>query len=158
MRSIDQEGVSMTKRQAGNRKVNRRYRRAAERIWENSSLRDELNDDQARRLLDWGSLYLKKVAGKTAGLTDDDADQMVEDQTIQVSNVIRQVNQLARGMTSGDPQEFSERLQALKNSLAGLTDVPGQLTTTMDQLGASPEGDQAQVFEELMIMLDGEEE
>jgi hypothetical protein len=154
----DGGGMPMERRQSENRKVNRRYRRAAERIWENSSLRDELNDDQAQRLLDWGSGYLKKVASETAELADNDAENILEAQTERVTGLMRQVNRLTRAMTGGDNQEVSEHIKGLRRNLDGLLDTTGERSTDVDQLMALPLTDTDQVFEALMTLLDGEEE
>jgi hypothetical protein len=154
----DSEGMPMERRQSEDRKVNRRYRRAAERIWENSSLRDELNDDQAQRLLDWGSGYLKKVVNETAELADNDAENILEALTERVTGLMRQVNRLTRAMTSGDEQEVSEHLKALREKLDGLLETTADSSTNVEQLMALPEQDRDHIFETLMTWLDGEEE
>jgi hypothetical protein len=152
------EGMFMERRESENRKVNRRYRIAAERIWENSSLRDELNDEQAQRLLDWGSDYLKKVANETAELADNDAENILDAQTEKVTGLMRQVNRLTKAVTNGDDQEVMEHLKALQGNLDGLLDAAGDSTTNAAQLLALPEAEGDQVFEALMTLLDGEEE
>ena len=153
-----QEGVTMESREADSRKVNRRYKRAAERLVENSSLRDELNDDQAQRLLDWGSGYLKKLANETAELPDDDAENILETQTERVTGVMRQVNRLTKAVTTGDQEALSEHLKRLKGDLAGLQNTAVDSPTEMEDRLAAPDMDAEQVFNELMTLIDGEEE
>lgn len=148
----------MEERQSQNRTLRRRYRRAAERIYENSSLRDELNDEQAKRLLDWGNRYLKKVADKTAELADEDAEIVLDEQTEHVSSVMRQVNQLTKSVAAGDPQEMSDQLQALRKGIDGLKDVSGDSAVALDQMAVLSEAERSQVFKSLMSVLEGEEE
>ena len=153
-----EKGMSMESREADNKKINRRYRRAAERLAENSSLRDELDDDQAKRLLDWGSGYLKKVANDTAELADNDAENILEAQTERVTGVMRQVNRLTRAVTAGDQQELSEHLKLLKGNLDGLQNTAGDISTDLEERLVAPDVNAAQAFDELMILIDGEEE
>jgi hypothetical protein len=154
----------MTKRDSENRKVNRRYRRAAERIWENSSLRDELDDEQARRLLDWGSIYLKNAASETAELPDEDAENLLQAKTERVSGVIRQVNKLTGAVANSDQQEITQRLEALRHSFDHLKDIADPLVKNREEWeaafseAASSDVDSAQIFKQLMTLLDGEEE
>lgn len=153
-----QEGEAMESREAGNRKVSRRYRRAAESLTENSSLRDELNDDQAQRLLNWGSSYLKKVANDTAELADEEAENIMEAQTERVTGVMRQVNRLTRAVSGGDQQELGEHLKLLKANLEGLPNTADNIPVDVEQRLAAPDTNVEQVFDELMSLIDGEEE
>lgn len=154
----------MAKRESENRKVNRRYRRAAERIWENSSLRDDLDDDQAKRLLDWGTVYLKNAANETAELPDEDAENLLETKTEQVSGVIRQVNRLTGAVANKDQQQISDHLEDLRHKVDHLTDFPTLTSEVMERWdtaiaeGTISKADSAQIFEQLMNLLDGEEE
>lgn len=153
----------MAKRQSENRKVNRRYRRAAENIWENSSLRDELNDEQARRLLDWGTVYLKNAASETADLPDEDAENLLESKTQEISGVIRQVNKLTGAAANSDQQEISRRLEALRHSIDHLKESTDPMIVkkkewdTVSEKAAYSEGEGAQIFDQLMNLLDEEE-
>lgn len=151
-------GLEMEERDSDSRTIKRRYRRAAERIYENSSLRDELNDEQAKRLLDWGNSYLKKVADETAELADEDAETVLDEKTEQVSNVMRQVNQLTKSVAVGDSQEMSAQLRALRKGIDGLKDVSGDSSAELEQVTDLSEAERSQVFESLMSVLDGEEE
>lgn len=110
----------MDDRQAESRVTRRRYRRAAERIMENSSLRDEMNDEQAQRVLDWGKEHLKKIVNETADLTDTDAENILEAQTERVSGIIKQVNQLTRAINNKDQQELADNYEALTRKLADI--------------------------------------
>jgi len=156
--AADSRGTEMEGRESENRKVKRRYRRAAERIWGNSSLRDELNDEQAQRLLDWGNRYLKQVVDETADLGDEDAEGVIDKRTDQVSNVLRRVNRLTKSAAAGEPQEITDHLQALRKDLDSLLNMSGDSSTILDQMTLQPDVDSSQVFESLMNMLDGEEE
>lgn len=148
----------MNRSQAENRKINSRYKRAAERLWENSSLRDDLNDDQAKRLLNWGSDYLKRVANKTAELPDDEAGNLLEVQTDRVGGVLRQVNRLAEAVRSEDDQQVTEQIKVLRENLEDLSGVAADFSTNVEEWAASPEKETDRVLEHLMNLLKGEKE
>ncbi len=154
----DSEGYEMESRQSDNRTVRRRYKRAAEQIYGNSSLRDELTDEQATRLLDWGNRFLKKAAGETADLADDEADNLLDKKTEQVSNVMRQVNQLTKLVARGEQQGMTDNLQALRQDLGVLMNASEKVSTNVEQMPSLQGEDRDQVFEKLMTMLDEEEE
>lgn len=148
----------MESRQSDNRTARRRYKRAAERIYGNSSLRDELTDEQATRLLDWGNRYLKKAADETADLAGDEAENLLDKRTEQVSNVMRQVNQLTKLVARGEQQVMIDDLQALRKDLDSLLNDSDKVSPSVEQMSSLQGEDRDQVFEKLMTMLDEEEE
>lgn len=148
----------MESRQSDNRTARRRYKRAAERIYGNSSLRDELTDEQATRLLDWGNRYLKKAADETADLAGDEAENLLDKRTEQVSNVMRQVNQLTKLVARGEQQVMIDDLQALRKDLDSLLNDSDKVSPSVEQMSSLQGEDRDQVFEKLMAMLAEEEE
>lgn len=75
--------------------VQRRQRRAADRILENENLTADLEDDIADPLINWGVAWASQAAGDTAGLDDEQAEDTLLAQNRAVRQVIRQVGQLA---------------------------------------------------------------
>lgn len=148
----------MESRQSDNKTVRRRYKRAAERIYGNSSLRDELTDEQATRLLDWGNRYLKKAADETADLAGDEAENLLDKRTEQVSNVMRQVNQLTKSVAREEQQVMTDNLQALRKDLDSLLNDSDKVSPSVEQMSSLQGEDRDQVFEKLMAMLAEEEE
>lgn len=122
------------RRQAESRVVRQRYRRMAERLTENSSLRDELDDEKAKELLDWGNGYLKKMADKTAELPDETAENILETEADRVSGVMRQVNQLVRAINIKDPQQLVENYQSLTRQLKELREKSEDTPETVEEL------------------------
>jgi hypothetical protein len=154
-----EEKVQMDRSSSERKEIKNRQRRVVERLMENSSLRDELTDDQAQRLLDWGNDHLKKVAAETAGLGDEDADNILEAQTERVSGVMRQVNRVVETVNRGERQEAEDHLKALLENLDSLQNKTVESEADVEQLVAAPEIDNQQLFEKLMALIDdGEEE
>lgn len=139
------------------RKINRRYRKAAESLWENSSLRDELNDDQAQKILNWGNAYLKEVVNNTAELPDQDAANLLETQTERVTGVIRQINALAKVVKTDDRQEALTQYMLLTKKLAELRDLPNDTTKAVETMLSSTEQYSDQIVEKLLTLLELEE-
>lgn len=152
-----EENTTMEIDKNDSRKIRQRYRKAAEPLYENSSLRDELDDEQAQKLLDWGSRYLKKMANETAELDEEQAETIMETRAEQVSGVMRQVNRLTRAVTSGEQQELSEHLSALRRKMDALGKPSSLSDTVLEQKLTSGELDREQLFKSLMSMLDEEE-
>ena len=153
------------RRQAESRVARRRYRRMAERLTENSSLRDELDDEKAKELLDWGSGYLKKVADKTADLPDETADNILETEADRVSAVMRQVNQLVRAINVQDPQQMVDSYTSLTQRLKELREKSEDMPETVEDL-ISLSGEKKDWLEKQLVPptdgeaveVDGEEE
>jgi hypothetical protein len=86
------------------RLLRRRMRRWAERLMEDSSLRDNLTDTQAQQLLKWGIRQIEDAARRTLGLPDEAAKQTVEKEGTAVHLIMKGVNDLMG--TIGKPLEF----------------------------------------------------
>ncbi len=98
-------------------KVRRRLRRTAEVLVDDSGLRSNLTDTQAKQLLDWGLAHVQATAAQTADLSDDDAYPIIEDTVSGVREVMRLVN----------------RLQATTALMPGET-VTGQMSRLLEAL------------------------
>lgn len=153
-----EEDSVMESRQSGNRVTRRRYRRVAERLTENSSLRDELNDDKAKALLDWGSSYLKKVVDNTADLPDEAADNILEAEAARISGVMRQVNQLTRAINVKDQQQLLDHYRELTQKLDELKETADDIPVTVEEWLSLSEANNDWVRQHLTPLVDGEEE
>ncbi|MCB0036537.1 MAG: hypothetical protein KDE51_21040 [Anaerolineales bacterium] len=118
----------MTSPQADSKTLRKRERRAGERILENSALRDELNDEQANQLFEWGFAHIKEEVKRTAALPEEDAQAVIEQTTTNVSRVMYQVNRLVAALSQSDQlDEESESYMAhLISCLNALQDVTPQ--------------------------------
>ncbi len=153
-----QEDMAMERREGKNKKARQRYRRAAERLTENSSLRDELDDEQAKQVLDLGNAYLKRVADETADLTDREADNIVEAQTERVSRVIRQVNQLTGAIKAKNGQQLVDQYKGLRKKVAELKEEAAEMPTNVEEWLALSKENNDWVMKQLSQLPDGEEE
>jgi len=59
------------------RELERRIQSAVESILGNESLTADLDDPAAQALLDWGITCAKRIAGRTAGLNDERAEEVI---------------------------------------------------------------------------------
>ena len=84
-------------------------KRFVDRILETENLTDELEDAEAKWLLDWGIARLDAVL---EGITDPDA---AGEQVNALMAVMRKINRIVGNYSSKDPKELAEDLAALKD-------------------------------------------
>jgi len=102
--------------------VRRRLRRWAAPLYENSSLRDDLTDAQAKQILDWGKEHLRQTAVATASFLDDDANPLLEREATAVQLIIRGVNNLMGSIgRSPDFDVIDDTMTRLLKNLRWLT-------------------------------------
>lgn len=107
----------------------RRGHKWAEMLLENSSLRDNLNDEEAEQLLDWGLAQIKASAAATADLNTKEAEAVMQKNGTAVKLIMAGVNDLIGGI--GRPLEFDiidDTMTRLLKNLRWLTNQP--LTTS----------------------------
>jgi hypothetical protein len=80
---------------------------AIDRILETENLTDNLEDQEANWLLDWG---IKRLPGLIAGIEDDEAAGA---KVNELMTVMRQVNRIMGGRDSMGSDELVEAIQAL---------------------------------------------
>ena len=139
---------------SSSREMRRRIRQWGERLYENEGLRDSLDDDQAKRLLDWGMKQLTAAAYQTLTLDDIQATERMEDTWLVVSRVIRQANTLTALLPSVvDDGEAGILVDAFAGSVSELT---GQ-TVDYEWIEGLVEGrgsmDAAATFDQLLSIL-----
>ncbi len=81
--------------------------RYKERILETENLTDELEDDEANWLLDWGVARLDDVLG------DIDDEEAAGNQVNALMAVIRKVNRITGSYSDKDPESLAQELIAL---------------------------------------------
>ncbi|MCP4358955.1 MAG: hypothetical protein GY796_13125 [Chloroflexi bacterium] len=136
----------------------RRGRKWAEMLMENSSLRDNLNDEQAQELLNWGLAQVKASAVATADLPTDEAEQLIEKNGTAVKLIMQGVNDLIGGI--GQPLDFDlidDTMTRLLKNHRWLTDQP--LTQSQlqhhDQFNQAREAeDREAAFQHLMGLIE----
>lgn len=136
------------------REMRRRIRQWGERLYENEGLRDSLDDEQAKRLLDWGMKQLTAAARQTLTLDDIQANEKMEETWLIVSRIIRQANTLSAMLpTVVDDGEAGILVDAFAGSVSELT---GQVVSYewIDELvEARGEMDAAATFDRLFSIL-----
>jgi hypothetical protein len=141
------------------KRLRKRQRRAAERLLDNSSLRDALTDEQGKQLLDWGLAQTDAAAQRTAKLPDAEADPALDDHVTAISDVMRQVNRLVAIWPSADEESIRDNLKKLLTGLRAVRQTA--LTTSQNELLeklAQPESkqqDTAALFADLMGLIQG---
>lgn len=139
----------------------RRGRKWAEMLMENSSLRDNLDDDQAERLLNWGLGQIKTSAAATADLTSKDAEELMQKNGTAVKVIMEGVNDLIGGI--GKPLEFDlidDTMTRLLKNLRWLSDQPASKTQLQhrDQFNQARTAEDRDVaFEELMGLVEADD-
>lgn len=102
--------------------VRQRLRRWAAPLYENSSLRDDLTDAQAKQILDWGKEHLRQTAVATASFLDDDAHPLLEREATAVQLIIKGVNDLVGSIgQSPDFDVIDDTMTRLLKNLRWLT-------------------------------------
>lgn len=102
------------------------HRLAVETLTGNSSLRDNLRDDQAQALLDWALARLAADLPQTAVLPPAAAETWLDDWLTAVTGIMRAVNRLTPDLAQMDPAAAAaeiERLLGHLRQLAGSIDT-----------------------------------
>jgi hypothetical protein len=98
----------------------KRAARAAESILENESLTADLDDTAAKVLLDWGIACAELVAKETAGLDDQEAEQVIDSKLRAVRHLMRRVSKWAANQQDMEAQAGSELLDEIIERAAAI--------------------------------------
>ena len=105
--------------QRSSRELRRRLRKTAALLVEDSSVRAELTDKQAKQLIKWGLAQIEGEAARTADLPTEEALPLLEEKTTAVRTIMLLVNKLVR---PGDAAEdTADQLTRLLKNLSWLT-------------------------------------
>lgn len=136
------------------REMRRRIRQWGERLFEHEGLRDNLTDDQASRLLDWGMKQLTAAAHQTLSLDDIQANDKMEDTWLTVSRIIRHANTLTALLPEVvDDGEAGILVDAFVGSVNELTGQDVGWDWIDDTVDARGDRDAAATFEHLISIL-----
>ncbi len=139
-------------------RIQQRIRRWGERLTENSSLRDELNDEQAHRLVSWALARLAESAARVDVLPEEAAEARMEALYDALRRLMRQVGGLTPHLAYLVEDELAENLLLAFASTA--CEVTGReldeawFNNLLAQRLALAE---SALFDRLMAALDGEE-
>lgn len=118
--------------------VRQRKRKAGLRIYDNIGLRDNLNDVQAKPLLEWAVDHVEKGVDRTQYMEDEDAQSVIDEYVNTVSHVLRLVNGLTLSLhTYENEMEAEAVLQRLGESLTSLGGDYDLLTAVFDEIMSS---------------------
>ncbi len=93
-----------------------RLQHAVERIYGDVALTDELRDDEAQFLLEWGEQEVEHLDEQT----DNDDEQTFQARFKQIRSIIKRVNRLVGYRTEYTPAEAREKLTLLLDDLREL--------------------------------------
>ncbi len=74
--------------------VHQRLRGVTESLFSDSSLRDELTDEQGQRLLDWGAAVLQRAGVASVSFPEEEALALLDEKLTAVKLIMHSVNQL----------------------------------------------------------------
>lgn len=109
--------------------LTKRIKHAAESILENERLTADLDDAAAKVLLDWGVACAEKVAGRTDGLNDSEADEAMSPQLRATRRLMRRVNQW---VTSRREMDAESSATLLGEIIEQATIIYGKGFTSLD--------------------------
>lgn len=144
-----------------------RLQRAAERLYEDSRLRNALTDEEAQRLLSWAYGRLEKAVEGTQGMPEEEAMPVVEERSETVRSVVRRVNAIMGQFSQAAEEErsvslarFAEALRQVEKRAEQREDVPAaEAPTATDAAEMGPEEmDRETLFRRLMHLLTTVEE
>lgn len=92
-----------------------RRRLAEEWLLASGRWRDDLTDEQAQQLLDWGRAYVNEIVTGTAPLADDEAEEEIDRGVTAVLRVMQAIND----QTARTGRWDEEAAQAQFNALSG---------------------------------------
>lgn len=148
----------MDEQPGGRRIARQRARQWAELLMEDSSLRSNLDDDQATPLLNWGLAQVKMTALATANLPDEEAEPKLEKDTTAVKLIMHGINDLIGSI--GQPLTFDviddTMTRILKNHrwLTNEPPTPSRLKNVERFNQAREQEDRAAAFAALMALIE----
>lgn len=136
-------------------------RRAEERLYEDSRLRDALTDEQARTILQWAESQVEREVERTIDLPVTEATQGIEERTEKIKKVVRHVNRLATTLPDATPAQSREYLMQFVDAVC---EVDARKVNINDILALQEmvverkELDNSDIFRRLMAIVGSEEE
>lgn len=141
----------------------RRVERAAESILENERLTADLDDQAANFLLDWGVTWAKMIAQRSAGLSESEADEIMDEALRALRGLLRSVNRWVSRAPQMDEVERTTLLTQMVEQVAAINGPEGRLPHNEQQLAflqehAKDTGDPPQMIARLRELFEGSNE
>ncbi len=111
--------------------VEKRARRAAEQLLEDSSLTGDLMDTEGRRLLQWGVTLAERLAARTEGIPDEEVEAAFDEQLEKLRGIMRRINRLVGQAPLMDPEKATSILAKL---LEGAAELPVPLARSPEDV------------------------
>lgn len=120
----------------------KRGRRAAECLLEDPRLRDNLDDECAKPLLDWGIKHTDTAVRRTINLPEKDAQAVIDERVQAVRLVLMHLNQLCPQLAHTQPDgvptmnqdEAKSELETLERELAQLQKTSSHSLSHINEL------------------------
>ena len=93
-----------------------RAQHAAETILTDPSLTDNLDDQPAQVLIDWGVQVAKRTAKHTEDMNDEAAQGFIDKQMTDLRKFMRRVNKLYGSYTESSPEEIISQIERIYDS------------------------------------------
>ena len=103
------------RRKRPSRELRRRLRKTAALLVEDSSVRAELTDTQAKELIKWGMAQVEAEAARTADLPTEEALPLLKKKTTAVRTTMLLVNQLVQPDGDEEANVDAQLMRLLKN-------------------------------------------
>lgn len=121
-----------------------RIRQAAENILGNASLGEDLMDDEAQVLLDWGLDLSRLFVQRTGELDDNQALPILDEGLTALRRTMRRVSKLVGNLPHADPVTAEKQLGRVLEAADQLPGValhaPADLGAEMEELRTLPPG------------------
>lgn len=147
--------------EAGDERIGAQLQRAAEQLYEDTRLRDALDDEQAQQLLGWGVRELQRAATRVVALPEVDAAPQLEEQAASLREVIARVNQFVQGYGEWSAGQRREQIARLVDGLCRVRSAGLQLADILQLETLAAAGDALspqEFFAALLAIVSGRDE
>lgn len=125
--------------------IEERAQQAAEQLLGDESLTGEMQDAEAKTLLDWGIAFSRRLSDHTLEMDDARAEEYLSAALENLRRVIRRTNKLVGSLPQADLEMSMSRLAGIFESAAQVPELastpPGDLATLAGNLAQLPPAD-----------------
>src|SRR5690606_5062526 len=111
-----------------------RQQQAIEQVTGDAELTDNLTDEQAAQVLQWGTRAASWVAVQTAELDEAQAWPVLEPKLEALRHIIRRLNKLMGDLPDAEPDEVAEKLAKLFQPLDEVPELTSEVPVDLDEL------------------------
>ena len=130
-----------------------RRRLVEEWLLESARWRDNLDDLQAQRLMNWARSYVNSVVDETAALTNDEFEDVIDGVVTAVLRVMRAINSLAPMFSQLDEESARQQLRTFSAALPSISLSPIPEEKIEQMLSQRPLWDAQTTFDTLIWLL-----